>query len=192
MIRYIGSLEAYSPVDLSSPVQTATATSWDYSWGTDSPRVAEELYAAPSYAVLGDGVVGVQFTSSTWYNPYGYVAQAVVTGVQPTGAGTASAEVYCTWVGKDQDYNPLVVMRHLSVAAVYTPAPPPPEYEPPTVGYTTTAINTPDTDMWSFLWAELPGMEISDYAHAGVVLTAGSAPPAPFFWTQFKQATEVI
>jgi len=187
MISYIGSLNAYSPVDLSSPVQSATATNRDYFWGTDSPGVTEELYAPPAYAVLGDGVVGVQFNTMTWVDPYGYYAQAVVTGVQPTGAGTASAEVYCTWVD-----SPEIAMRHLSVAAVYTPAPPPPEYEPPSVGYTTTAINTPDTDMRSFLWAELPEMAISTNAQAGVVLTAGSAPPAPFFWTQLKQATEVI
>lgn len=182
----IGYVQVFTPIDLTESLGETVTTNRDYDswWRWDSVTSGEysefspaSVDAVPALARLYPGVLNA--SSFTWEN------LGVVENVEDTGPNTATAVAYVV----DSSTGPQLP-RMVTFTATFDPAF---ETLPPAPG---VQWGPPESNEWGpdsllFLAEQLPGGDLA-LTDLAVVSGGGVPPPLAGFWTQFRQATEVI
>jgi hypothetical protein len=180
-----GYVQVFTPIDLGESLGETITTNRDYDswwrWGSTTSGGYSEFTpasvdAVPALARLYPGVL-----SASMFNRPNL---GVVENVEDTGANTATATAYVV----DSSTGPQLP-RVITFTATFDP-----EYEslPPAPG---VQWGPPESNEWgpdgqTFIESQVPGGDfiMTDLA----VVSEGGSPPLAGFWTQFRQAGEII
>lgn len=181
-----GYVQVFTPIDLTESLGDTVTTNRDYDswWQWNSVTSGEysefspvSVDAVPALARLYPGVLNASlFTEENL---------GVVENVEDTGPNTATAVAYVV----DSSTGPQLPRMVTFTATFY------PYFKtlPPTPG---VEWGPPESNEWGpdsllFINEQLPGGDLS-LSNLAVVLVGGTPPPLAGFWTQFRQAAEII
>lgn len=181
----IGYMQVFTPINLSDSLGEATTTNRDYDswwqWGSTTSGDYSEFSppsvdAVPALARLYPNVLNASmFTRDN---------SGVIESIEDTGANTATATAYVV----DESTGtrlPRIVTFTATFDPAYATEPPAPgvQWGPP-------ASDELGPDSQTFIESEIPGGDLF-ITNLAVVSEAGP-PPLSGFWTQFRQAAEII